>query len=254
MARAASTALVAALGLYAFAVEPRWIEVTHPSLHAPVVAPLRVLHLTDLHGESPGSLEEDILLAVERDKPDLIVLTGDTCDHGTFAGYRTFLEKLHAPLGVFAVQGNWEHWSPAADEAGTYEAARIVLLVNESRLLRDDLWIVGFDDATGGAPDVSGALRGVPPGVATIGLLHSPELFDSVAGRVSIAFAGHTHGGQVRAPLLGPLWLPQGCGHYVAGIYQEHGSSLYVSRGLGTSVLPVRFLCRPELALVDVGP
>ena len=246
--------VVVTLGLHACVVEPRWAEVTHPSLHAPGTAPLRVMHLTDLHGTSAGSLEEQVLRAVESEKPDLIVLTGDTCDRGTFAAYRGFLERLHAPLGVFAVQGNWEHWSPAADEVATYQAAKITLLVNESQKLRDDLWIVGFDDATGGAPDVAKALRGVPAGVATIGLMHSPELFDAVAGRVSIAFAGHTHGGQVRAPLVGPLWLPQGCGRYVAGVYEEGGSSLYVSRGIGTSVLPVRFLCRPEIAVVQVSP
>ena len=204
-----------ALGLYACVVEPRWVEVTHPSLHAPVTFPLRVMHLTDLHGGSPGSVEENILRTVEREKPDLIVLTGDTCDRGTFAAYRPFLERLHAPLGVFAVQGNWEHWRPAADEVATYEAANIWLLVNEAQRLRDDLWIVGFDDALGGVPNVAKALSRVPPGVATIGLMHSPELFDRVAGRVSIAFAGHTHGGQVRVPFVGPLWLPQGSGPYV---------------------------------------
>lgn len=165
-----------------------------------------------------------------------------------------FLGALHAPLGVYAVEGNWEHWRPAADEDATWSAAGITILRNEARRLRDDLWIVGFDDATAGSPDVERALAGVPAGVATLALFHSPILFERVAGRVSLALAGHTHAGQVRLPLLPPLWLPQGSGRFVAGRYDDRGSTLYVSRGVGTSIAPVRFFCRPEVAVVEVAP
>ncbi len=192
---------------------------------------------------------------VESERPDLIVLTGDTCDQGTFAAYAPFLARLHAPLGVFAVQGNWEHWRPAVDEIEAYRAANITLLVNEARKVRDDVWVIGFDDLTGGSPDAERALRDVPRdanGVRTIALMHSPQFFDAIAGRVTIAFAGHTHGGQVCAPVVGPLWLPPGCGRYVAGPYEARGSWMYVSRGLGTSILPVRFLARPEIAIVTL--
>lgn len=251
-------------GLYAFGVEPDWVETTRTTL--PVRAPVnagapdvrsaastvRVLHLSDLHGSTPGPREAAVLATIEREKPDLVVLTGDTCDTGRFGPYATFLSALHAPLGVFAVEGNWEHWRPSEDEVATYRSAGITLLVNESRKLRDDLWIVGFDDQTGGRPDAAKALRDVPPGVTTLALMHSPAFFDSVAGRVTFALAGHTHGGQVCVPGLGPLWLPQGCGRYVAGAYEDRGSSLYVSRGLGTSMVPVRFFARPELAQVTL--
>lgn len=192
-------ALTATTGLYAFAVEPRWVEVTRPNL-PPVgragarndvahVEPsaLRVLHLSDLHGSTPGSREAAVLATIAREKPDLVVLTGDTCDTGHFAPYASFLSALHAPLGVFAVEGNWEHWRPSDDEAATLRSAGITLLVNESRRLRDDLWIVGFDDETGGSPDAEKALRGVPAGVTTLALMHSPAFFDSVAGRVTFA-------------------------------------------------------------------
>jgi predicted MPP superfamily phosphohydrolase len=257
-------ALIASAGLYAFFVEPDWVEVTRPTLApgAPVrdVLPvrsaagaLRVLHLSDLHGNIPGPREAAVLATIEREKPDLVVLTGDTCDTGRFGPYASFLAALHAPLGVFAVEGNWEHWRPAEDEVATYRSAGITLLVNESRKLRDDLWIVGFDDQTGGRPDAVKALRDVPASVTTLALMHSPGFFDSIAGRVTFALAGHTHGGQVCAPGLGPLWLPQGCGRYVAGVYEERGSTMYVSRGLGTSMLPVRFFSRPEIALVTLA-
>lgn len=155
----AALALGGALLAYSWGVEARGVEVTRPIAGAGAGArwpqPLRVMHLTDLHGREPGGVEAEVTRLVEVERPDLIVLTGDTCDQGTFAGYASFLASLHAPLGVFAVQGNWEHWSPAADEREAYRMASISLLVNESRRVRDDTWVVGFDDATGGAPDAA---------------------------------------------------------------------------------------------------
>ncbi len=74
----------------------------------------------------------------------------------------------------------------------------------------------------------------------------------AVAGKYDLAFAGHTHGGQVRLPLVGPLWLPPGSGRFVEGWYEEAGTKMYVSRGVGTSVLPVRLLCAPEIAIFDL--
>jgi predicted MPP superfamily phosphohydrolase len=252
--RIVASALAGACLLDGFVVEPRWVEVTHPSLPAPVRAPVHVLHISDLHGDAPGAVEQRVLDVLAAEAPDLVVLTGDSTDRGSLAGELPFLSRLRAPLGVFAVRGNWEHWRPVPDEASTYAAAGIVLLSDEARKVRDDLWMVGFEDAASGEPDVARALRGVPSGVAILGLTHSPALFERVAGRVSILLAGHTHGGQVRVPLLPPLWLPPGSGSYAEGLYASEGSSLYVSRGLGTSVLPVRFACRPELPVVTLVP
>ena len=169
-------------GLYALVIEPYWIEVTHPTLHARgVTASLRVLHLTDLHGVDLGRREKSVLHIMQEEKPDLIVITGDTSDRGTFGSYREFLASLHAPLGVFAVKGNWEHWAPAADEATTLESAGVTLLVDEARRLREGLWIVGFDDETAGAPNVERAMHSVPSDAVTIALMHSPSLCDPSA-------------------------------------------------------------------------
>lgn len=253
-------ALVVAGAVYAFVVEPQRVETTHVALRAgttgdarvPGASPLRVMHLSDLHGGSPGGVEADVLAVLEREKPDVVVLTGDTSDRGTLDAYEPFLRSLRAPLGVFAVEGNWEHWRPIADERALYARAGITLLVNEARRLGEGLWIVGLDDATAGRPDLDRALREVPPGATTIALMHSPGFFDGVAGRVSVVLAGHTHGGQVRLPFVRPLWLPPGSGPYVQGRYELRGSTMYVSRGLGTSILPVRAFCRPEIAMVTL--
>jgi predicted MPP superfamily phosphohydrolase len=254
-----------AAGLYAFGIEPDWIEVTHHHLAAPVSPPLTIAHLTDLHVRRLGRRERSLLAILEREKPDVIVVTGDSVVDGdvlvplgerasgfTYARAGELFDRLTAPLGVFAVRGNWENVRRLRDERGYYRDHGVRLLVNESHEVRPVVWLAGVDDPEG-RPDVDKALRGVPGGAFAVALFHSPALFDAVAGRVSLALAGHTHGGQVRFPLMPPFWLPDHCGRYVEGFYEDKGSRLYVSRGVGTSVLPVRFLCRPEVAIFRIG-
>jgi predicted MPP superfamily phosphohydrolase len=187
------------------------------------------------------------------ENPDLIVITGDTtADTGTLEMAGSLLSKLRAPLGVFAVRGNWEIWRRSPREQAFYESVGIKLLVNASAKVREGIWIAGFDDATAGKPDLDAGLRGVPPEAYTIALFHTPEFFDSIAGRCDLALAGHMHGGQVRLPWVGALWVPARDRRYVDGWYQRADSRMYVSRGVGTSVLNVRFNCRPEISIVSV--
>ncbi len=243
------------LALDAFWIEPNWIEVTHYQIHAPLGAPLKIAQLSDLHTRGLGRRERRILAILEAEKPDLIVVTGDSVSswRTSYPKCREVLARLHAPLGVWLVRGNWENWRPVKNERAFYEAAGVRLLVNASQAVQPDVWLVGLDDPWSGTPRPEAALAGVPPGTFTIALFHSPYFFDWMAGRCNLALAGHTHGGQVRLPLVRPLWLPGGCGRFLAGWYVERGSQMYVSRGLGMSVLPMRFLCRPELAIITLG-
>jgi predicted MPP superfamily phosphohydrolase len=270
--------------LYAFCVEPYWIEVTRHHAFAPLASPLKIAHLTDLHTHGLGRRERYLLHLLETERPDLIVITGDTVfDGGMTSMFRNIpkhpphtlspgnaktpkikvderyraagklLKRLHAPLGIWLVHGNWEHWWPASNEPGFYQAVGVHLLRNTGQQLRDDVWILGLEDAVVGSPDLDGAQKGVPPDAFKIVLFHSPAYFDQVAGRCNLVFAGHTHGGQVRLPFFKPFWLPSGCGRFLEGWYEQEGSRMYVSRGIGTSSLDVRFLCRPELAFITVG-
>ena len=109
------------------------------------------------------------------------------------------------------------------------------------------VYIVGLDDALAGAPNPRHALLGIPAGVFRIALFHSPIAFDELAPSINLAFAGHTHGGQVRLPFFGPLLVAAGLGALRRGWYEQGGARMHVSRGLGESVLLVRFWCRPEL-------
>ncbi|MEK6324011.1 MAG: metallophosphoesterase [Acidobacteriota bacterium] len=242
------------VGFYAFWIEPYWIEVTHHNISAPLSSPLKIVHLTDIHTYGLGRRERKMLHAVEAEQPDLIVITGDSINiSSNYPGLRDVLTWLHAPLGVWVVRGNHEDWWPVKNEQEFYESAGATLLLNSSREVRDGIWLVGFDDLYGGRPDADKAFAGVPESAYRIALFHSPPYFEKAAGRCDLALAGHTHGGQVRLPLIGPLWLPQFSGKFVAGWFEQRGTRMYVNRGVGTSILDVRFLSRPEIAVITIG-
>jgi predicted MPP superfamily phosphohydrolase len=156
---------------------------------------------------------------------------------------------------VVATLGNWEHWGeiPVRELARTYADAGARLLVNEAHDWDGSLHVVATDDSTAGNPKfVRHATR---PAHASLFLTHSPHQLDLVPdgfGRFDLALAGHTHGGQIR---LGPHFtpaLPPGGGRFVAGFYNAGTGRTYVSRGTGTSLIPARFTCRPELPIFSL--
>jgi hypothetical protein len=250
---AAVTALAVAVDGYF--IEPFRIEVTHSTVEAHVTAPLRIAHLTDLHTTGFGRRERKLLALLDEEKPDVIIITGDTLGRGEhYEPVRTLLSKLHAPLGVWFVLGNWENDRPISNEHTFYAASGIHLLVNEGAPIRPDVWLAGLDDPASSEPNLDAAVANAPQGAYVIAAQHAPGYFDTIAGHVPLVLAGHAHGGQVRLPPIPVFWLPKECGRYLEGWYEERGSLMYVSRGIGTSVLPVRFLCRPELAIITLQP
>lgn len=249
--------LIAALALDAFLVEPYRIEVTHYELRGAVAAPLKIAHLSDLHTGGLDRRELRMLEILAAEKPDIIVITGDSLGSRSIQNYemcKKVYERLHAPLGVWFVRGNWENFRPFHRERAFYQEVGVHFLLNANQAVRPDVWIVGLDDPYTGVAKLDPALAGIPSGVYTIALFHSPGFFDRIAGRVNLCLTGHTHGGQIRFPFLPPLWLPKGCGRYLEGWYEEQGSQMYVNRGLGTSVIPARFLCRPEVTILTIHP
>lgn len=237
-----------------FVVEPYAVELTMHSVAAKVARPLTVMHLSDLHTSGLGRGERRVVELVERARPDVVVITGDVVDGGDLAPAREVLSRLHAPLGVFVVRGNWENWKPPVGERDFYASLGVTLLVNEGRLVRSDVWLAGLDDPMSGVADFRAATSGAPEGALHIALFHSPAYFDSAPRDLDLAFAGHTHGGQVRLPFGGPFWLPPGSGRFVEGWYTNGPARMLVSRGSGTSILPVRLFCPPEVAMVEIHP
>jgi uncharacterized protein len=248
------------MAIYAYQIEPFNIEITRHQISAPLNSPIKIAHLSDLHTYGIGRREKKMLAILEQEKPDLIVITGDLISAADgYEGCLEVLKNIHAPLGVWVVVGNHENWTTQkmrktySNFKTYYESAGVNFLFNSSRKIRDDLWLIGLDDEMTGTPDIQTALMGVPENAYKICLFHSPAYFDKAAGRCDLFFAGHSHGGQVRVPFLKPLWLPKKCEDYDQGWFEQNGSKMYVSRGIGTSLLPVRFNCRPEIAIITLG-
>jgi predicted MPP superfamily phosphohydrolase len=213
---------------------------------------LRVLFVSDLHAGpfvSPRALRETLLrlLAVE---PDLVLLGGDltTTRVEEITSHRGAFEALHAPLGVFAVLGNHDHYAgePAVLRHEVERTGIRVLHNRAVRLCRDGarLDLAGVDDLLLGEPDLGAALASADRPV--ILLSHNPDLFFAAARRgVSLTLAGHTHGGQVRLPGL-PVLVRQSRYRLDQGRFRVGGSELVVSRGLGAVGVPWRLGCPPE--------
>lgn len=248
-----SLILLIALVLGAIYLHTISIDVSHHKIHLGKSGRIiRIAHLTDLHTQGLMRIEQTMLDVLEKEKPDLIVITGDLATpDGTFEGYYAVLSKLHAKLGVYFVSGNWEYWEPIPEFEKLLTLAKIENLNNKVKEIDKGLWLVGFDDALEGQPDLS-ILDIIPQSDIKISLFHSPVYFQETKSKIQLSLAGHSHGGQLLIPFIGSFWLPEGTGKYEQGWFKENQSLMYVSRGIGTSILPVRFNCSPELAIIEV--
>lgn len=230
----------------------------HPVVGQPGLDGLRIAFLTDLHVGS--YLDEDGLLELcERVvalEPDLICLGGDLINSRAeeLQLLDAPMRALRAPLGVFAVPGNHDHrWSADMGEWQDFlEHRGVQVIANRGVRVRrggSSLWLCGVDDLTDGEPDVAAALRGRADGEPCVMLAHQPDHFvEAREHGIDLVLSGHTHGGQVR--LFG--WTPVAHTRhgYVAGGFAAERGRLYVSRGIGATILPLRIGARPEIPVI----
>ena len=258
-------------GAYARWIEPvfvrdRKITLISPSLPTAFNG-IRIAHLSDIHfGDhfDEGAVQHVVenVMALE---PDLICLTGDMVDTHTVDPERLtpILRQLRAPLGCFAVFGNHDYRSGIDRVAAAIEQGGITILKNGHHILHKNgeaIALLGIDDALEGYPDMDAALDGIPEGMWSLLLAHEPDWADqAVHAAVDVQLSGHSHGGQVRIPFVGPVFLPLLGKIYPDGYYQLERSTgteapllLYTSRGLGTTMLPIRFACPPEWTLITM--
>jgi len=219
----------------------------------------RIVHLSDIH-HSPFTSREQIERAVNaanRLQPDIIALTGDYISHERrfAAPCAELLGRLRARHGVFAVLGNHDHWTDAALITDLFRAEGITVLINQGMRFEkhgEAFWLAGVDDTMVGLEDLPLALAGSRDEELKLLLAHNPIILRRAArAGVDLVLSGHTHGGQVSLRSeRSASGRPRR--RLLRGLGRQGETQIYVTRGLGTVVLPVRYGCPPEVSLLEL--
>lgn len=266
--------LLALLGV-ALLAKGYWNATRDPVIRTATVAvadwpagqpPLKLLLLSDIHVAGPDMPPERltrIIAQLNRLHPDLVLIAGDLVSEKrsathiyTAAEVVAPLGKLRAPLGVVVAPGNHDHWFKPDALRGELEQRGLRVLQNEAVKL-GPLIVGGVDDDYSGHDDVAATLAAMDrlgPGVPLL-LTHSPDIIPDVQRPVAATFAGHTHCGQIRFPFVGALTYVSRYGdRFACGDMTDKGQRVFVGSGLGTSLLPLRYLTPPDAWLVTLGP
>ena len=249
--------------VYARKIEPNWIVVTPVDVTLPHLAPefqgLKMVQISDIHADEWMTQQrlEKIVQIINRQQPDLVIITGDfvTKDAKRYApSLVAALSQLAPQEKTFAVLGNHDHWSSAKVIRKVLEESAIVDLSNRVYSLRRDnavLHLAGVDDVWAGKDDLDAVLEQLPKEGAAILLVHEPDFANTSAatGRFDLQLSGHSHGGQVIVPFIGPPRLPVYGQQYPVNRYQVEKMIQYTNRGVGTVKPRVRFNCRPEITV-----
>lgn len=245
------------LFVYAFAIEPNLVVVNRYTLDIPELKGVRIVLAGDFHTKIYGENHvTDAVMKINEQNADLVLLIGDyiNINEGPL-GYpiektSRILSQIRSKHGVYTVLGNHDMYREKLRITKSLENAGIKVLNNSSRRVVIDgkaYYIAGIEDLTTGVPDMEKALR--MTGKNTILLTHQPDAFSKVpADKVLLTLAGHTHGGQVRIPGVKPNVYTN---KYVYGYFESADKKMIVTKGLGTSILPVRFACIPEIVVID---
>lgn len=220
----------------------------------------RLLHLSDIHADGLAGLADVICAEARRLPVDLCVMTGDyrfeiqgPC-HNVYYNMERILGSISARRGVIGILGNHDF----AEEADELEKMGVTMLVNQSLALRegdDEIWIVGVDDPHYyGCDDLAGAMREVPADAFKILLVHTPEIIPEAVSRgIHLYLCGHTHGGQMCLPWIGPLLVNANCPRrFTRGVWRSGGLQGYTSAGIGSSGVAARYNCPPEMTLIEL--
>ncbi len=218
----------------------------------------KIIQLSDIHHSPFTGLEhiERVVKVANRLRPDMFVLTGDYVSHEReyIAPVAAALAKLKSRYGTYACLGNHDHWTDADLVTHLFRGEGIKMLVNEGIRLEvkgASFWLAGVDDYMVGKTDVAAALKGSFPDEMKLLLAHNPIIFREAARLgIDVTLSGHTHGGQIKIRNDEKRLLPRR--KFTAGLYERKTSQLYVTRGIGTVVVPMRFRCPPEISMLEL--
>lgn len=226
---------------------------------------LKIVHFTDTHLGPSYTLEElkKLVEKTNKQNPDLVVFTGDLMDHPGQYPYKEEIGKvlsgIQSTYGKYAVWGNHDHGGAGVRYyEDIMEAAGFTLLQNESKAVYTEaghkINVIGIDDALLGKVDIQGAYKGIKEEAYNIFLMHEPDLVERVsANNYDLVLAGHSHGGQIQIPFIGPIYTPGLAEIYTHGLYElEDEKYLYVNSGVGTTKMEIRFWNPPQIAVLNI--
>jgi uncharacterized protein len=267
---AAIVLLLGCLVFWAFFIEPNRLVVRQQTIQIQnwprELDGLQVAVISDIHAGGAFIDNQKLRLIVERTNKlhaELIVILGDymsgngqTSERVEPEIFAAVLKDFHAPLGVYSVLGNHDWWYSGGKVRQGLEANGIKVLDNEVLKVAGrgtGFWLVGLADLWTRPQRIEETIAKVPEREPLIALTHNPDIFPQLPQRVPLLLAGHTHGGQVRFPFIGTVIQPSDFGQrYVAGHVVENGHHLFVTTGIGTSIVPVRFGVPPEIVLLTL--
>ncbi len=218
----------------------------------------KIIHLSDTHHSPLTGLDhiKRVVKVANRLRPDMFLLTGDYVSHEReyIAPVAAVLGKLKAKYGIYACLGNHDHWTDANLVTHLFRGEGIKMLVNEGLRFEArgaSFWLAGVDDYMVGKTDVPAALRGSFPDEMKLLLAHNPIIFREAARTgVDLTLSGHTHGGQIKLRDDEKRILRRR--KLQSGLHTRKNSQIYITRGIGTVVVPMRYQCPPEISFLEL--
>ncbi|UOR12996.1 metallophosphoesterase [Halobacillus amylolyticus] len=225
----------------------------------------KVVQFSDTHIGFNYNLEQftQLIQTINQEEPDLIVFTGDLVDaphtYRFDQSIPQLLKKLKAPLGKYWIYGNHDHGGYGTETVkAVMEAGGFKLLQNSVALIdngQDNFALAGLDDVMLGSPDITATAKQIKGEPFTILLVHEPDVADQMKNHgIHVQLSGHSHGGQIQLPFIGAIVTPPYAETYIEGKHTiSEQLTLYVSKGIGTTRLPYRFMCRPEYSVFHLN-
>ncbi|WP_375239555.1 metallophosphoesterase [Aurantibacter sp.] len=240
-----------------YIIDWNYFDVSKPNTEAKI----KVVQLSDLHIQSIKSFHKSIASKINEMKPDLVCFTGDALDdNNNLSVLNLFLELLDPSIKKYAILGNWEYWGNVniSELNKIYKSHNCELLINKTSNFTKNkrtINVIGIDDFVGGKANLQASTSSLNTKNDALILNHCPQYFETIQTKentlnANLVLSGHTHGGQITFLGIVPF-KPQGSGQFLKGLYGDK-LKMYVSKGIGTSILPIRFGSRSEVAVFDI--